>query len=137
MKFQGQDVPMAKKSFIPTFNRIAVFIVSEDTEDVSKGGIIMPDAQKGTWNCPRGIVIAVGPDCKQVKEGDIVLFYVEQGGKIVRHRGNTVVTCLETAILGVELPNDEGLNEEGLNPDLLAQSNREPAGKKKKRIVQG
>jgi co-chaperonin GroES (HSP10) len=113
MKFRGQEMEMADKTYQPLFDDVALFVVTDGDDDVTQGGIIMPDAVKGTWHAPLAKVIACGPACRYVKEGDMVLVYVEQGGKFVRHekdgRTHTTIKCKEGNILGIvgrELPKD-------------------------------
>jgi co-chaperonin GroES (HSP10) len=54
----------------PLKNKVIVEVIPEPTE--TKGGLIIPDVAIGRFK--QGIVKGVGPECKEVKFGDYVLF---------------------------------------------------------------
>ena len=104
MKIDGREVTsFPRKTYTPTGNLVALFVYTD--EDVSRGGIIVPEQFRGTWNTPIAKVIAVGPACKYVKEGDTVLALAETSGKMVRHTVDEIENCTmvirEENIIGV------------------------------------
>lgn len=60
----------------PILNKILVEIINEN---VTKGGIILPNATKPQ---NKGKVLAVGPKAKVVKEGDTIIFHEHVGTPI-------------------------------------------------------
>lgn len=58
------------KTFEPGRNFVALeLFIIEETE----GGIILPNGAEDPCNAMTARVVAVGPDCKQFKEGDIII----------------------------------------------------------------
>lgn len=53
----------------PTFGRV---IIKREIEQITKGGILLPNAKKHAKL--QGVVIAIGPTAEGVKEGDKVFF---------------------------------------------------------------
>jgi co-chaperonin GroES (HSP10) len=72
----------------------------------TEAGLIMPDGSKGSITTPTAEVIAVGPDVKHVKEGDIVLAYGDTPGRLVQHAGFRYLMLREDVIAGI-LPRKE------------------------------
>lgn len=66
----GEQRPVAKKRFVPVGDYVAIHAI-RDKE--TPGGLQLPDGSVGSVTTPRGRVVAVGPDVKQVKEGDLML----------------------------------------------------------------
>lgn len=89
----------------PLHDRILIQRLEE--EDVTSGGIIIPDSAKE--KPVEGKVVAVGPGKVndagkhidlQVKNGDIVLFS-KYGGTDVRHDGTDYLILREDDVLGI------------------------------------
>lgn len=80
-------------------------LVKRDTEEQSKGGIVIPDSAKMT--SLTGVVIKVGPDVSYCKEGERV-FFARFTGKLIAEDLPTevkpqfaeVMVCTEDDILG-------------------------------------
>ena len=49
---------------------------------MSKGGIVIPTNTQHNENRTCGQIIALGPDCRHVKKGDVIMFGVYAGLKI-------------------------------------------------------
>jgi co-chaperonin GroES (HSP10) len=66
-------------------------------------GLVLPDNTKlqDLPEVQRCLVIAVGPDCKWVKEGDEVITYND--AMAMRHCGNMTVLLREEHITGIVL----------------------------------
>lgn len=75
--------------------------VSEDGTEVKRGSIYVPiNAVNFTWRLAR--VILAGPDCKTVKEGDIVVFPNDKGIQVANMNNlKHVVFLNESRIFGV------------------------------------
>lgn len=75
--------------------------VSEDGTEVKRGSIYVPvNAVNFTWRLAK--VILAGPDCKTVKEGDIVVFPNDKGIQVANMNNlKHVVFLNETRIFGV------------------------------------
>lgn len=89
-----------KKDFdmVPTMARIFV----KRTQVSQVGTIIVPkEAQKGSMELSEGVVIATGPDCVVVKEGDYILFGRYAGAEITRN-DRTLVVMNEEDTIGVK-----------------------------------
>lgn len=90
------------KTFTPYGDRIALQAIRQDQ---TKGGIQLPGTLKAA-NQPISLhawVIAIGPECKQVKEGDIVVLPPEFAGQIANVGGHSYVVVRENLIFGVVL----------------------------------
>ena len=87
-------------NFRPLHDR--VMVKREDEEDVSKGGIIIPDTAKEKPK--KGKVIAAGSGKKDepvtVKEGDIVL-YGQYSGTEIKIEGNDYLIMRESDIFAI------------------------------------
>lgn len=60
---------------IPFFDRL--FVLRDETLERTKSGVIIPDGDKERPN--RGIVIAIGPDCKFAFKGQHIIFGQHHG----------------------------------------------------------
>ncbi len=87
-------------------------IKPEETEDVTQGGIILPDAAKERTQ--RGTVIAVGEGRvlsngdllpPRVEAGDYVLF-AKYGGSEIKVQGETMIVLAERDVHAVLEPTD-------------------------------
>lgn len=67
----------------PTLNRILVSPPLTESEK-SNGGIFIPQAAREESKFVQGVVLSVGPDVKQVKASDVVLYRRDQGNDISR-----------------------------------------------------
>jgi len=76
--------PVPPKRFTPVGNKIAIHVF--DAPELASG-LVMPDGSEGSWESVRARVIAVGPDVKQVKEGDLILTAANAPIQKVRYDG--------------------------------------------------
>lgn len=71
------------KYMTPTLNRVLVTPpVAEDVDQKSTGGLFIPQQAREASKFVQGTVLAVGPDVKQVKAKDVVLYRRDQGNEI-------------------------------------------------------
>lgn len=99
----------AKKHLIPVMNQLLLQMLPE--EDDGKSKIIMPDSLKsqGVRSSQRFLVIAAGPKCEQVKEGNIVVGFLGVNPQMppgVLHRGEQLLILVETQCVSVECDED-------------------------------
>ena len=80
----------------PLFNRV-IMRELEDVE-IDKQTLVIPSTAEN--NLTRGVVLAVGADCRFVKVSDIVL-YPPNGGEEVYIDNEVVRIILETDVLAV------------------------------------
>lgn len=75
--------------------------LNEDGTEIRRGNIWVPiNAVNFTWRLAK--VVLAGPDCKTVKEGDIVVFPNDKGIKVANMNGlNHIVFLNESRIFGV------------------------------------
>ena len=75
--------------------------INEDGTEVKRGSIWVPvNAVNFTWRLAR--VLLAGPDCKTVKEGDIVMFPNDKGIQVANLNGHKHIVFLnESRIFGV------------------------------------
>ena len=75
--------------------------VSEDGTEVKRGSIYVPiNAVNFTWRLAK--VVLAGPDCKTVKEGDVVVFPNDKGIQVANMNDlKHVVFLNESRIFGV------------------------------------
>lgn len=92
------QLTIPKKSFTPIGRMLAVHAYPPSE---TPSGLIMPDGVANPMQTGLALVIAAGPDCKQVKEGDVVL-YTHQMSAVI-HDGNTVGLLHEDNVAGVVL----------------------------------
>jgi chaperonin GroES len=100
-----EDQPMANTNFRPLHDRVVVRRV--DSEEKTKGGIIIPDTAKEKPQ--EGEIIAVGPGARDeagklvpldVKAGDRVLFG-KWSGTEVKLNGEDLLIMKESDIMGI------------------------------------
>ncbi len=103
------NVP-AKKKVFKTFIPVGDFIALKVHQvDETPAGIVMPDGVADPLVTPTGTAIAVGPDCKYVKEGDLVLVNGNTVGINVYHGGSgKVFVIAEKNVVGVAIPPKNG-----------------------------
>jgi hypothetical protein len=75
--------------------------LNEDGTEIRRGNIWVPiNAVNFTWRLAK--VVLAGPDCKTVKENDIIVFPNDKGIKVASMNGlNHVVFLNESRIFGV------------------------------------
>ena len=75
--------------------------VSEDGTEIKRGSIFVPiHTVNFTWRLAK--VILAGPDCKTVKEGDIIVFPNDKGIQVANLNGlKHIVFLNETRIFGI------------------------------------
>jgi hypothetical protein len=75
--------------------------VNEEGTEVKRGNIWVPiNAVNFTWRLAK--VLLAGPDCKTVKEGDVVMFPNDKGIQVANINGcKNIVFLNETRIFGV------------------------------------
>ena len=81
-----------------------VVIEQDETEEKTKGGIIIPDKYKAKHRPARGKIIEAGIDCNQVKKDDEVIF--SQDGAFTDLIGETVCVFLHEEDVMVVLNRD-------------------------------
>jgi co-chaperonin GroES (HSP10) len=89
----------AAKTFTPIGDIVAldVFQVSSFTER----GVALSDANAPEYNNPLALVVACGPDCKWLREGDVVICSASTQGFTVNHDGQRTSLFREHQMLGV------------------------------------
>ena len=107
------------------FNRVAV--KPDSPEEVTKGGIIIPDTVKDQKGF-KGTVFSAGASCKVLKDNDRV-YYNSRGGqsiKMKRENGETfeVFIFLEEEILG-KITDEENEGIEGVDYELVVEEHEE------------
>ena len=70
---------IADKAFEPIKDRIVVQPLAP--ESVTKGGIIIPDSVKESQS--NAVVLSVGPEVKEIKPGDTVVYAKNRGVDVV------------------------------------------------------
>ena len=87
-----KPVPMVRpdnrrrfKTFIPFGDQVAVHVHRKDETD---SGLVLPDGVSDPDNTPTCTVIAAGPDCKQIKEGDVLVIPNATQGVVMCHGGS-------------------------------------------------
>jgi len=85
-----------KKTYVPIGRMIAVHAYPADK---TKAGLVLPEGVANPMETGIALVIAVGPDCKQVKEGDEIL-YTHQMSAVI-HNGNVTGQIHEDNVRGI------------------------------------
>lgn len=100
-QFKGRKPP---KKFIPIGDRVAVWphVVRE-----TAGGLLLPDNAASPDQSCTATVIAVGPLCKQVKEGDQVIVADMIPTSVVNQTGDNYLVLQEGLITGVLNPKED------------------------------
>lgn len=91
--------PMKSAKFTPIGSMVAVIVDTPETE--TYGDIVIPEAVSGRFWAPTGTVIAVGPECKQVKAGDRILGFPAAPGGFIRYKGEEIFLIEEIELAGV------------------------------------
>ncbi len=82
--------------FAPIKDRIILKQV--EAEEKTKGGLLIPDEAK--CRAPRGEVLAIGPEVKDVKVGD-VLIMVDKWFSTFKHEGQEYVVINEPDVVAI------------------------------------
>lgn len=79
--------------------------VAEDGKSLKRNGIILPDqvVDQRAWRVGR--VVLTGPEAKQVKKGDFIIFPGDKGLKGIQKNGVMNVFLNEERIFGICRPN--------------------------------
>ena len=110
-----KDVPLPEDYEIVELlsNVIAVEYadVAPDGKSLMRNGIILPSqvVDHRAWRVAK--VTLAGPDCKQVKVGDIVMFPGDRGLQSIQKNGKMLVFLSEERIFGICKPLQEGKAE--------------------------
>jgi hypothetical protein len=95
--------PIPTKTFTPFGCLIAVHVFK-----MHEPGLAMPDGVIAPNKTPTMLVIAAGPKCEQVKEGDMVYPAGNFMAINVYSRGGKVMVCREDQVSGVLIPGPDG-----------------------------
>ncbi len=90
-----------KKTFQPFGSFIAIHAIRKDT---TPSGLVLPTGEgisQGILETEIALVIACGPDVKQVKEGDVVLISAERPVLPTIHKGNKTFVLREDMVTGI------------------------------------
>jgi co-chaperonin GroES (HSP10) len=90
--------PEARKTFTPLGRKVAIYVYRVDK---TEAGVLIPEVAQDTVRTLKAKVIACGPECKQVKEGDIVLVNEGTNMSSVNHCGHNLKLLMEEWIQGV------------------------------------
>ncbi len=88
---------LPKKLFTPTGTKVALK-VNKVTE--TPGGVQLPEITQ-SHESVSAWVVAVGPDCKQLKRGDLVLSYANTPACRVTWKGETLLVLEEDTLAAV------------------------------------
>jgi co-chaperonin GroES (HSP10) len=103
-----KDVPLPEDYEIVELlsNVIAVEYVdvAPDGKSLVRNGIILPNqvVDHRAWRVAR--VTLAGPDCKQIKKGDIVIFPGDKGLQSIQKNGKMLIFLSEERIFGICKP---------------------------------
>jgi co-chaperonin GroES (HSP10) len=86
--------------------------VADDGKSLVRNGIILPNqiVDNRAWRIAR--VLLAGPECKQVKPGNIVIFPGDRGLQALKRNGKMIIFLSEDRIFGI----CEALNNETPEP---------------------
>ncbi len=86
--------PQPRKRFTPIGRKVVIYAYKVDE---TAGGVALPDVavEKGDWRTPVGLVLAVGPEVKQVKEGQRVLVHPSTPVMKVKYEGDADCVVME------------------------------------------
>lgn len=87
-----------KKTYVPIGDLVAVHAFSPKKV---KGGILLPDTMQdpNQFETQTAVVISAGPDCKWVKDGDLIL--IAHRMQAIVHDGQTTGIVNEKQIAGI------------------------------------
>lgn len=87
-----------KKRFTPVRDLISIFIINPN--QTTPSGLALPEAQRETYVVPSILALAVGPDCKFVKEGDQIVIGNAMAKEFM-FQGDTYMVIEEKFVVGV------------------------------------
>jgi co-chaperonin GroES (HSP10) len=91
------DIP--DKKFTPTFDRV---VIKAHKVTETKGGLTIPDSAKSdSYRTPTATVVCVGPDCKMVKRGHVVLVAGTTQGIKVYYDDDQLMAVYEKDIIAI------------------------------------
>jgi co-chaperonin GroES (HSP10) len=75
--------------------------VAEDGKSIIRNGIVLPNqvVDQRAWRIAK--VKLAGPDCRQVKPGDVVIFPGDRGIQGIQRNGKMVIFLSEDRIFGI------------------------------------
>jgi hypothetical protein len=75
--------------------------VADDGKSLVRNGIILPNqiVDNRAWRIAR--VILAGPDCKQVKPGNTIIFPGDRGLQALKRNGKMIIFLSEDRIFGI------------------------------------
>jgi co-chaperonin GroES (HSP10) len=96
-----EDRKVAKKTYQPLNTKVVISIIQAANQ--TESGLVIPETSRHRMVTTRAVVVACGPDVKQVKEGDVVLIGLNQAPELIRHRGEETLVVDEMQLYGIEL----------------------------------
>lgn len=98
----GEWGSVPQKTYQPFGCFVAVHALREKA---TPSGLVMPDGSSvggtGIMETERCLVIACGPKCEQLKEGDVILIHQQIPMAVVVHKGNRTLIMREESAGGV------------------------------------
>ncbi len=88
-----------QKKFTPIDRNIVVDIIQGPNRTF--GGIIIPDTAIDKWTTPICRVIAVGPEVKYVKEGDVILVTTKIESATIKYDEDETYIIAEQHVYGI------------------------------------
>lgn len=86
-----------EKRFIPVRDLVSIFV---PTLDETPSGLKLPQSHRETYVVPAVLVLAVGPDCKYVKEGNWIVIGNAMAKEFM-FQGDTYMVIEEKFVVGV------------------------------------
>lgn len=82
-----------------------ILVKSDPAEEKTKGGIVLPD--KSIERPLRGTVVSVGPECSQVREGDVV-WHSKHSGRPIKLDDDEFLILTEGEVDLIEISTSDG-----------------------------
>jgi co-chaperonin GroES (HSP10) len=86
---------------VRVLNNNVLVSVTQPTDVMTKAGVYIPENSKETMINARFRVVAIGPDCFNVRVGDYVIFNKNRPSCLIQYKGEDCVTLPEPAIEAV------------------------------------
>lgn len=95
----SRGLTRAQKTFTPIMEGV---VIQPIPQDQTAGGLALPDRSRSdaTYRTPRGWVIAVGKDVKEIQVGDMVLLG-NAPMHLVNYDGTELIVTTESHIVGI------------------------------------
>lgn len=93
------ELKPARAFYTPYGDQVAVQVW--DASGVTEAGIELPDVSRQHHETALATVVAVGPECKQVKAGDVVLLASQTPAINVFSQGAKLTQIMEKYVVGV------------------------------------